>query len=247
MRFVISADGCSDLVLRSALPGNRLGYWIVKDGISGWFGTPDIREDAVERRMSDGELFPPRITQGARILTLDVACCCESALEAARAVDDVNAFVGRRLTVSCEEANGQRIVQGFLAQDPSPQYMADGKAVLMTLIIKCPDPYKYSNWMEFPQSGGKINVINGGNAPSYPKVHVEKSGDSNVTYMTLTYRGRQVSWTGSAASFDLDFADMVPSTGTVSVDNAFAIDPGSQEVTVSCNGIVTMNLRSAWR
>jgi len=247
MRFVISADGCKDLVLRTSVPKNKIGYWIVKDGISGWFGTPDVREDAVERSMSDGDLYPARITQGARILTLDIAACCESALEAAKTVDDVNAFVGRRLTVSCEEANGQRIVYGFLAEDPSPEYKPDGKAVLMSLIIKCPDPYKYSNWMEFTQSGTKINVINGGNAPSLPKVHVEKSGDSNVTYMTLTYKGRQVSWTGSAAFFDLDFADMVPSTGTVSVDNAFAIDPGNQEVTVSCNGVVTMNLRSAWR
>lgn len=247
MRFVISADGCKDLVLRSQQPKNKIGYWILQDGIKGWFGTPDVREDAVSRSMSDGELFPQRITQGARVITLDVAACCESAVEAANTIDEVNAFIGKKLTVSCEEANGQRIVYGFLAEDTAPEYKPDGKAVLFTLIIKCPDPYKYANWMEFSQSGTKIKVINGGNASSYPKVHVEKSGDSPVTYMTLTYSGKQVSWTGSANSFDLDFADMVPSTGTVSVDNAFSIPPGEQEVSVTANGIVTMYLRSAWR
>jgi len=247
MRFTITADGCKPLVLRSQVPGNKIGWWIVQGGLQGWFGTPDVREDATSRDMSDGDLFPPRITQGARILTIDVAAICKSAVEAVQVVDDVNAFIGKKLTIVGEDATGQRIVSGFLAQDPSPEYMPDGTTVTFTLIIKCPDPYKYSNWVTFTQSGGTVKAINGGNADSYPKVHVEGVGGNNVTYMTLTHNGKNVTWSGNASSFDLDFADMVPSSGTVSVDNAFAIEPGEQTVTVSSNGSVTLYIRSAWR
>lgn len=247
MRFVISADGCENLVLRSQLPNNAIGYWIVQDGLKGWFGTPDVRESPVERKMSDGDLFPGRITQGARILTFECAACCESAIEAAHAVDNINGFVGKKLTIIGEDASGDRVVYGFLAEDPAPEYKSDAKTVVFTLIVKCPDPFKYSDWTTFTQSGGTITAINGGNAPSYPKIHVDKSGDSPITYMTLTHNGRQVTWTGSANSLDLDFADMVPSTGTVSMDNAFTIEPGKQTVTVSSNGLVTLYIRSAWR
>lgn len=247
MRFTITADGCEPLVLRSQVPGNQIGWWVIQGGLRGWFGTPDVREDATQRKMSDGDLFPPRITQGARILTIDVAAITESAIAAAKVVDDVNAFIAKKLTIVGEDANGARTVYGFLAEDPAPVYMSDGVTVLFTLIIKCPDPYKYSDWLTFVQYGGNVKVINGGNAPSYPKIHVEGQSGNNVTYMTLAHAGRQVTWTGNAASFDLDFADMVPSSGTVSIDNAFAIEPGEQTVTVTSNGLVTMYIRSAWR
>ena len=36
MRFVISADGCENIVLRSQKPGNGIGYWILQDGLKGW-------------------------------------------------------------------------------------------------------------------------------------------------------------------------------------------------------------------
>ena len=243
MRFVISADNCETLVLRSQVPGNEIGYWILQDGIHGWFGTPDVRESPIERKMSDGELFPPKITQGARVLTIDACAVCESALEAAKVIDHVNAFVGKKLTIVGEDANGPRTVYGFLAEDPSPEYRYDD-VVMFTLIVQCPDPYKYSEWMAFAQSGTKVDVINNGNVPSYPKVHAE---GSSMSYLTLTYNSQQVSWTGSADTLDIDFADMAPSTGTVSVDNAFAIDPGAHSVTVSSNGTVTLYVRSAWR
>ena len=247
MRFVITADNCEALVLRTSRPINKIGYWIAKDGLDGWFGSPDVRESPVTRSMSDGDMFPPRLTQGARIITFEVIACCESAIEAAKAVDNANAFIGKQLTVMGEDASGIRIVQGYLAQDPSPVFMSDGVTVTFTLIVKCPDPYKYSNWVTFTQSGGTVKAINGGNADSYPKVHVDGVGGNNVTYMTLTHNGKNVTWSGNAASFDLDFADMVPSSGTVSVDNAFAIEPGEQTVTVSSNGLVTLYIRSAWR
>ena len=247
MRFTITADGCEPLILRSQVPGNQLGWWIIQGGIRGWFGSPDVREDAIERKMSDGDLFPPRITQGARVITLDVAAICESSIEAVKTVDAVNAFIGRKLTILGEDASGAKTVYGFLAEDTAPQFLADGVTVLFTLIIKCPDPYKYGEWTTFTQYGGNVHVINGGNAPSYPKVHVAGQNGNNVTYMTLSHAGRQVTWTGNAPSFDLDFADMVPSVGTVSIDNAFAIEPGEQVVTVSSNGLVTMYIRSAWR
>ena len=247
MRFVISADGCENIVLRSQKPGNGIGYWILQDGLKGWFGTPDVRESSVERKMTDGDLFPGRITQGARVLTFECAACCESAVEAAHAIDNINGLVGKRLTIVGQDANNERTVCGYLAEDPDPDYKSDAVTVFFSLIVTCPDPLKYSDWVTFTQSGGSVEVVNGGNAPSYPKVHVDKSGDNPITYMTLTYKGRQVTWTGSANSLDLDFADMVPSAGTVSMDNAFAIDPGQQTVTVSSNGLVTLYIRSAWR
>lgn len=247
MRFVISADGCKSLVLRSSRPDNGIGYWILQDGIKGWFGSPDVREDAVERMMSDGDLFPARITQGARVLTLDVGACCESAIEAAKLLDDVNALIGKRLTVTGHDAHNERTVYGFIAEDIAPEFKSETEIVTFTLIIKCPDPLKYSDWLTFVQSGGTVKAINGGNAPSLPKIHVDGVSGNNVTYVTLTHGGRTVSWTGNVASFDLDFADMVPSAGTVSIDNAFEIEPGEQSVTVSSNGLVTLYIRSAWR
>jgi len=70
-----------------------------------------------------------------------------------------------------------------------------------------------------------------------------------VTSLRLALDDGEVRWQGDADGLELDFRDMLPSTGTVTYDLAFPIRPGSYGVAVSADAgaNVSMTLRPAWR
>lgn len=243
MRFVVTSDRGNVVVLRDGQLGNEVGVWLLQDGVEGWHGTPPPREGAIERSMTDADFMPRTLTQGSRTVTLHGCGVFETSIEAAAFMASVNGMMGVPLTVMCEDASGRKHARGFLADDPAPQLLAGEQAVMFTFVITCPDPKKYGREMQYKPSGGWCMVVNEGNTGTYPVVHV----DGPVSMLHLELGSQGVTWNGSAESLDLDFADMQPSSGSIVLDNAFEIPPGRSAMAVSCDGAVTVTVRSAWR
>jgi hypothetical protein len=244
MRFTIISDDGSRIVLRD----QRLDQkgWYLGSTIKGWFGSPAPREDTTESVGRDGDFWPTTITQGGRTVTLSGVIRARSTMELARALDRIDALVGARLTVICEDAHGRRSAEGFLSDDPDPQVYPDERTATFDLIITCPDPRLYGPWVAYTGTG-TARVANHGTAPSFPRVHAE---GSTLTTLALSCGGQVVEWKGSATELDLDLSDLVPSTGTLSQDNAFEVPPGGATVSVSATGTdaaVTIFGRDAWR
>jgi phage-related protein len=246
MRFTIISDDGSRIVLRD----QRLDQkgWYLGSTIKGWFGSPAPREDTTESVGRDGDFWPTTITQGGRTVTLSGVILARSALELARAIDQVNGLMGHTLTIEAEDAHGLRIAEGYLSDDPDPQILGDEDKATFDLIITVPDPHKYGRWAAYNMPFvGSVSIRNNGNVPSYPKINITPIYGQKVTYLTLTCAGKTVSWTGSTDELTLDLAEMVPSSGTVTIDNAFALQPGTNQVTISTDGYATLYTRDAWR
>ena len=246
MRFTIQSD--DDLVVLRDSRGWSDRDWLLT-GVKGWFGSPEAREGVTKASGHDGDFWPASMTQGARTATLSGAILARSTVALARELDRLDALAGRRLTVTCEDAHGVRVAEGFLSDDPDPE--VDGsteQSATFDLVMTFPDPHRYGRWSTVAPRGGRAILPNDGNVTSYPRAHVaSKDGETAFTYLSLASGGQRVTWSGSALSLDIDLADMVPSTGTVSVDNAFAVPPGGCTALVASDGDVTIEVRDAWR
>jgi hypothetical protein len=246
MRFTIQSD--DDLVVLRDSRGWSDRDWLLT-GVRGWFGSPEAREGVTKASGHDGDFWPVTMTQGARTSTLSGAILAGSTVGLARELDRLDALVGKRLAVTCEDAHGARMAEGFVSDDPDPEIDgATEQTATFDLVITFPDPHRYGRWSTVTPYGGKARLPNEGNIPSYPRVHVASGDDqTKFTYLAFSSGSQKVTWTGSALSLDIDLADMVPSTGTVGINNAFAVPPGGCVASVSSDGDVTIDVRDAWR
>ena len=247
MRFTVQPlDGGEPVVLHDSTNAHQVGMWLAQEGVEGWFGTPAIREEPTERAMTDGDMSPATLTQGARTITLHGIAAAPSTVEAARLMDLVNGLAGRELAVIGEDAHGAREVRGFLSDDPLPQLLHGEDAFTFDVTVTCPDPHKYGMEVAYPASGETVAVTNVGNCATWPRVHVE----GHVESLVMSLAGRTVSWTGNVSSLDIDFSTGEASGGTISVDNAFPIPPGDHEVyarALPSGSRVTVYARPCWR
>lgn len=244
MRFTISDGSGERIVIHDSTDGQRYGYHLAKDGVKGWFGSPQVRESVTAGVGHDGDFWPPSMTQGARTVTVTGYVLADSTMELAREVDRIDGLAGKRLTIACEDAHGTRTATGYLSDDPDPTVYPSEQEAGFSLVITCPDPHRYGPWVAY-EGGG--TVANHGNAASWPRVHAE--GDP-LTRLTLSCGSQSVEWSGSADSLDLDLSDLSVATGTLSQDNAFQVPPGGVRVTVSTAGTsatATVYGRDAWR
>lgn len=233
MRF----DGCT----RYQQSGITWGI----EGIDGWDGTPAVRESPVARPQADGSYMPSRLTTDHRVLTLRCFVKCTSSLETALLKDRVSNLMARRLTVSVEEPTGTREVTGFLSGDPASAMAWWDQALRFSLIITCPDPLKYGPPLAYEGDGSDVVAANTGMLPVWPAIRVTGMAKD----LTLEYAGHQVVWSGPADGMTLDFADMVPSAGIVTKDDAFRLPVGESTVRYSITAGATLHLtvRPAWR
>ena len=187
MRFTVQPlDGGEPVVLHDSTNAHQVGMWLAQEGVEGWFGTPAIREEPTERAMTDGDMSPATLTQGARTITLHGIAAAPSTVEAARLMDLVNGLAGRELAVIGEDAHGAREVRGFLSDDPLPQLLHGEDAFTFDVTVTCPDPHKYGMEVAYPASGETVAVTNVGNCATWPRVHVE----GHVESLVLSLAGR---------------------------------------------------------
>lgn len=248
MRFTIYDGEGEPIDIHSLGHGARTGWLIAKEGVEGWYGTPEPRNGAVEAAGHDGDYAPIDLTSGARTVTIEGAIKEPSNLAFARALDRLNSLMGKTIELHCDDFCGTRVCSGFVSDDPAPTVYARDNFATFTLVITCPDPLRYGKWAYYSLADS-ARVFNGGNAKSYPKLIVEpREEGAKVTTVTLQCGSQKVVWSGSGTdTLEIDLAEMVPTYGTVSQDNAFAIPPGGATVKCYTDGVATLMCRDAWR
>ena len=232
------------------LNGNRIweagdrSLILKKDGIKGLYGTPATRESVLDRPQMDGAYWPSRLTQGARTVTLDAFAHGLSSIETMQLIDRLNNLLGRELTLLVEDAAGRRTLTGWLASDPEPLMLVTQRHFEFALIITCPDPYKYGEWLWQSTQSGLVLVDNTGTAPTW----LQFRASSRITRLHAVWGDAEIEWEGDTASLTLDTRDMIPSAGLVTADWAMPIQPGVTQVTVDtdCTAL-RVGFRPAWR
>lgn len=242
MRITISSDvdtiTLSDHWIR---PDDILG--IRKNGIKGLHGTTGYKESFESKPQQDGEYWPSRLTQKARDITIDITAKRHSSIDNAALTDRLCDLLGRPLTIIVHDPHGERTLTGALADDPEPTMRWTEQGFDCSLIIHCPDPHKYGPWLEYPAANGVAVVENTGNMATWPVIRA-----SGVSQLTCSLGDQAVIWQGYTGPMTLDFADMQPSQGLVTLDDAFAIPPGRSTVAVNIDkGGLSLFVRSCWK
>lgn len=239
MRCSLIVSGKEPIILKS-LESDTIGMFIVSD--DGWTGSPAPRESPITRVQTTGDYFPPRLTQGARTVTLEALGVFESELEAREKVNHVLSFIGEKITLRVEDPDAVRSVTGYISDDPRFVFLENGRVIQFSIILTCPDPYKYEDAQAFAAANGVIKALNRGNVPTYPVVKVAGA----VTSLTVACGSQQVKWEGNANGLTIDFKAMKPSSGILTLDNAFQLMPGWSTINVSTN-TASVLVSSAWR
>lgn len=217
-----------------------------KDGTSGWYDAPEVKESTTGRPQSDGDYWPSRLTISKRVVTIRAHAVQRepgSTVELGRFNDLLNQLTGQPLTLLVEDQSGTRSSRGFLSAQNA--WQSDLGYTSLTLIITCPDPFKYGGSQTFAASYGIIHAVNEGTASTWPTITVT----GHVTRLLVTIDGHRTEWQGDADGLTLDMRDMIPSAGGITVDDPMPLRPGRTDVTVQAdNGTaVALHMRPAWK
>lgn len=246
MRFLIKDESGEELlILNDTLNAQRIGWFLIDSIVEGWYGTPAPRETVLGRYSSDGDAWPPSLTQGARTVSIYGALEAKSSIEATAAINDINSLFGKSLTITGEDAAGRKHIDGFLSDDPMPTFLPGECLVRFSLVFTCPYPVKRGDYRTYTSSGTNFTVHNGGNAPAYPIIEITGSTQS----VTISYGSHTVSWSGTATNkFYLDLAADLSGVSGIVKDDAFAVPPGDSTIKVtSSGGEISVYLADAWR
>ncbi len=114
---------------------------ILKDGVTGWYSTPAVREAGLDRPQQDGCYWPSRLTQPGRTVSIHVLEHAISSVQAALMSQRLCALMGHALTLTVEDQLGTRTCTCWLADDPAAGMLVTQTAFECTLVLYCPDPY----------------------------------------------------------------------------------------------------------
>ena len=218
---------------------------ILKDGVTGWYSTPAVREAGLDRPQQDGCYWPSRMTQPGRTISIHVLEHAISSVQAALMSQRLCALMGHALTLTVEDQLGIRTCTCWLADDPAAGMLVTQTAFECTLVLYCPDPYKYGPVQWYETSGRWCMVRNPGTAPSWPCIRC----DGPLTRLRMALDDGEVRWEGqSSQGLTIDTRDMLVYEGRVSLDLSFAIGPGVHRVLVESDSPrVRIGVRPAWR
>lgn len=217
---------------------------ILKDGVTGWYSTPAVREAGLDRPQQDGCYWPSRMTQPGRTISIHVLEHAISSVQAALMSQLLCALMGHALTLTVEDQLGTRTCECWLADDPAASMLVTQTAFECTLVLYCPDPYKYGEWLwQSPQSG-RLQLANLGTAPTWIRFRAR----SKITTLYAVWGDAEIEWEGNTSSLILDTRDMIPSAGQVTADWALPVQPGTTQLTIrtDCSQL-EVGFRPAWR
>lgn len=217
-----------------------------KDGTSGWYDAPEVKESTTGRPQSDGDYWPSRLTMSKRVVTIRAHAVQHdpgSSVELGRFNDLLNQLTGQPLTLLVEDQSGIRSSRGFLSAQTA--WQSDLGYTSLTLIVTCPDPFKYGQVQSFAASKGSIQAVNEGTAPTWPTILVT----GHVTRLSVAIDGHRTEWQGDTTNLTIDMRDMIPSAGGIVVDDPMPLRPGRTDVTVQADkgADVTLRMRPAWK
>lgn len=265
MRVVVSAldsPSIPDLVLdgRGIMP-QPVDYGVVlglaSQGLEGWFDslTPSLTMEGAPGL--DGAFGPATTKLESRVLTIRgvhrVIPGLGSAVTVETFRDRLAQLTGEHVKVLVDGNVGERYVTGWVSDQVTVDHTA-WNTTRFSLIVTCPDPFKYGPDVTRARTGaGTVVVSNLGTAPVYPTIEAD-----SVTALTVASGNRTVTWTGtSATNLSIDLRTMIPvnratgkAAGMVSLAPAPVINPGDQTVTLTptpSTANVRVTAASAWR
>lgn len=244
-------DGEHILMLHGLRPTMRGSLWLTGKGIEGWYGAKSAGEEPVSRPQSDGAYWPSRLTAGTRTVTIHAAAVCRSSIHLAQLMDRLDALACRDLTLAVEDEHGRRTSECYISDDLEPAILPGRGIATFDIVLTCPDPLKYGPVQSFPATAGTCVAVNNGNAPTWPRIKVTGPVKTLTVRLSDGDADGLVVWQGDEKDgLELDFRDMVPSSGTVTDDHAFPIPPGEHRLTVetgNTGATAILLLRPAWR
>lgn len=217
---------------------------ILKDGVTGWYSTPAVREAGLDRPQQDGCYWPSRLTQPGRTVSIHVLEHAISSVQAALMSQRLCALMGHALTLTVEDQLGIRTCTCWLADDPAAGMLVTQTAFECTLVLYCPDPYKYGEWLwQAPQSG-RLALVNLGTAPTWIRFRAM----SKITTLYAAWDDAEIEWEGDTGELLLDTRDMIPSAGQITADWALPVQPGNTLLTIRSDcSTLDVGIRPAWR
>lgn len=250
MRIEISSD-VDTIVLQNGLnTGSDSHFYLNDDGLEGWFETPGLRESSSDNPNGDGSLPIPVKRQKERTVTIRGTVFPDSSVEQNEAVDRLNDLMCRDLVLTVFDTVGPRHVKAYIPDDNGMDFDAYGRELGFTIILCCPDPLKYGIPAVYTAKNNRFTVENRGMVASYPVVTV--SNPNGVGFVSVTDDdGHEVAWEGdgSATEVVLDFRDLNPQVGSITVNEVFTVPHGSKTVylTATSNSVATLMIEPAWR
>ncbi len=244
MRITLTSP--NDAIVMDGDGGLDHDLTILRDGVSGWYSTPAVRESGLDRPQQDGCYWPSRLTQPGRTVSIHVLEHTVSSVDAALMSQRLCALMGQSLTLAVEDQLGIRSCECWLADDPAAGMLVTQTAFECTLVLYCPDPYKYGQvrWFETTSQSVRLPVANEGTAPSWPVIEC----DGPVTRLYVGYDDGLIEWAGAAESLRIDTRDMIAPAGRVTTDLAFEIRPGTCRPLIRTDAKRTrIGVRPAWR
>lgn len=217
---------------------------ILKDGVTGWYSTPAVREAGLDRPQQDGCYWPSRLTQPGRTVSIHVLEHVISSVQAALMSQRLCALMGHALTLTVEDQLGIRTCTCWLADDPAAGMLVTQTAFECTLVLYCPDPYKYGEWLwQAPQSG-RLALVDLGTAPTWIRFRAM----SKITTLYAAWDDAEIEWEGDTGELLLDTRDMIPSAGQITADWALPVQPGKTLLTIQTDcSTLDVGIRPAWR
>lgn len=252
MRFTLYEKGAPEkgsLVFLGEVEGaHEHGFPILQDGISGWYGTPAIRENTQEIISRDGGRAPINKTQASRIVTIEFALITNSSVELAEQIDDIYQYIGKDLELMVEDEFGRRFSECYIADDPGITPYHTEHHALGALVLCCPDPRKYGESVTYWYSEQQF-IANGGNVCTCPVIEVESASQESIKSVQITAGGDSVTWTGEASSVKIDCKSMTCSNGRFTKPGLVTIKPEGEDLTIHTNTNVrgTIYITPAWR
>ncbi|WP_156027436.1 hypothetical protein [Mycetocola saprophilus] len=224
-----------------------------RDGLEGWYSPASTRvDDQPDLPHLHGTYWPEAVYLSNRVLTIRgfhaAGIGSGSSLSAARLRDRVAALVGEVVMVTVDDPAGPRHVTGYVADAPGIDRLSERRSKF-SLVISCPDPLKYGPRVDYSVSGASVLVLNSGTGPVAPVLTVS----SRVTVVDVQLGGSRVRWSGAADSLLLDLGDGRPlgpdgqETGVLIYADALRVPPGEHRLTVTCDGSLTVSVRSGWK
>ena len=138
---------------------------IKKNGITGLFGTPGMKESTTSIPQQDGDYWPSRITQKPRSISLDcVIRGLSSAEDRTRETRTAINALFRAKPLTHHRGNRRRNTptHRHARRRPRTHHAMEGTGFEFGLVITCPDPLKYGQPVTYTTSGGVIRCQNPG-------------------------------------------------------------------------------------
>lgn len=256
MRATITSSTDTIVLGESWWDGSDGWFLNADDGLDAdWFGSagPKALPDTSVPN-ADGAFWPSSISLKHRVFPIrGFFLAASSTLQAHVARDRVNALAAQALEICIEDGAGPRWVTGYLTDTTGTVTRFTEDQIDFTLLVTCPDPLKYGEWVEFQVAGGAATVeMNGSSTAATQPLIITTGVTRNL--LVVDYRGRTFEWAGMTNGLTVDMSEGIPldgsgqQVGRLLDAGRIEVPPGRSVMTVQTDApSATVQARPGWK